>query len=162
MPIVVNATQEHITIKVGGHYFSFKPGGQKVINNPDVARFIQTDLTDSGLAVLPDLISESEEEVSVDELKAREEQQESLRQELCDQALDRYIDKHRKIIENNQISLKRDLEQANIKADPASYVSKGELEAMRLVAKYQRRAEDMHQAKVNEVNDLLNKIKKDK
>jgi hypothetical protein len=81
------------------------------------------------------------------------------RGQLIEQALERYVARHREIIYNNQVSLRRDLEVANIKADPAVFASKGEIESMRLVAKYQKRTEDAEQAKIDEVKKLMGQVK---
>lgn len=158
MPIVVNATQENISIKIAGNWFNWKPGQERVIHNKSIAHFIQMDRTDSGLAVLPDLVAD-DEEVTPEQLEERKKTFAETKAQLIDQALDRYIKKHRDVIYNNQVSLRRDLEQANIKADPAVFASKGEMESMRLVAKYQKSSEDQEAAKIAEVNRLMKPVK---
>jgi hypothetical protein len=54
--------------------------------------------------------------------------------------------------------MKQDLGKANIQADPAVFASKGELDAMRLVAKYQKTAEDTEQLKIDEVKKLMKNV----
>lgn len=158
MSTVVNCTQEHITVKIAGNYFSFKPMQERVIHNEAIARFIEMDLKSSGLVVLPELMKE-DEEISPEELDQRKLDGAARKAELMEQGLDRYVAKHREVIYNNQVSLRRDLEIANIKADPAAFASQGELEAMRLVAKYQKRTEDAEQAKIDEVKRLMGAVK---
>jgi hypothetical protein len=158
MPIVANATQENITVKIAGNYFTFKPGQERVIHNASIARFIEMDLKDSGLVVLPELMTE-DEEVTPEELEQRKIDGAERKKQILEEGLDRYVAKHREIIYNNQVSLRRDLEMANIKADPAAFASKGELDAMRLVAKYQKRSEDAEQAKIDEVKKLMGAVK---
>lgn len=162
MPIVVNATQEEIQIKIVGNYFKFGPGKAKTMNK-DLAMWIQTSegAKGCGLAVLPDIYEEGEEvyDVSSEELKTRQAAHDALRKEACENALHDYIEKYRRVIYNNQISLKQDLAKSNNPADPAAFASKGELEAMRLVAKYQKTAEDAEQNKINEVNKLMKNVK---
>jgi hypothetical protein len=161
MPIVVNATQEEITIKIVGNYFKFGPGKSKTMN-PDLAMFIQTSpgAKGCGLAVLPDLYQEGEEidDVTDADMKARRQHHEDLKKEACENALTDYIDRYRQVIHNNQVSLKQDLAKTNNPADPAAYISKGELEAMRLVAKYQKRAEDATQDSIDEVKRLMKNV----
>ena len=161
MPIVINATQEEIQIKIVGNYFKFGPGKAKTMN-ADIASWIQTNpgAKGCGLAVLPDLYAEGEEidDVSPAALKAREESQEELKKQACENALNEYIEKYRRVIYNNQVSLRQDLAQKNIQADPAAFASAGELEAMRLVAKYQKRAEDSEQEKIDEVKKLMKNV----
>jgi hypothetical protein len=154
MPIVINATQEPISIKIAGNYFTWKPGQERVIREASIAKNIEVDKKESGLAVLPDLMTD-DEEVSPEEFEARKVAQIELKQQLCEAALDRYVTHLRSIIANNQVSLRRDLEQKNIKADPAAFASKGEIDAMRLVAKYQKRSEDAEQAKIDEVKKIM-------
>lgn len=162
MPIVVNATQETITIKIVGNYFTFGPGKSKTLNK-DLALWIQTSegAKGCGLAVLPDMYQEGEEidDITDEDMKGRRAHLEELKVQACDDALQEYIKKHRQIIYNNQVSLRQDLEKQNIKADPAAFASKGELEAMRLVAKYQKRAEDAEQSKIDEVKRLMRNVK---
>lgn len=161
MPTVVNATQEEIQIKVVGNYFKFGPGKSKVMN-ADIASWIQTNpgAKGCGLAVLPDLYQEGEEidDVSTAEMKARKEAQEETKAQALESALHEYLEKYRRVIYNNQVSLKQDLGKANIQADPAVFASKGELEAMRLVAKYQKSAEDTEQLKIDEVKKLMKNV----
>lgn len=162
MPIIVNATQEELTIKIVGNYFRFAPGKSKTMNK-DLAMWIQTSegAKGCGLAVLPDLYQDGEEidDVSDEDMKKRMAHHESLKEEACTNALNDYIERYRKVIYNNQISLKQDLAKSNNPADPAAFVSKGELEAMRLVAKYQRKSEDQEQNKIDEVNKLMRNVK---
>lgn len=155
---VANATKEIITVKVAGNYFTFKPEQERVIHNDGIARFIEMELKDSGLCVLPSLMTE-DEEVSPEELEQRRLDGKEQKEIILAQALERYVTRHRGIIANNQISLRRDLEMANIKADPAAFASKGELDSMRLVAKYQKSADDAEQAKIDEVKKLMGAVK---
>lgn len=161
MPIVANATEENVTVKVAGNYFSFKPKQRRVIHNKDIANFIEIDLKHTGLAVLPELMTE-DEEVTPEQLEERKVAAKDTEDALISQALDRYVAHHRQIIANNQIHMRRDLESANIKADPAVFASTGELDSMRLVAKYQKRAEDAEQAKIDEVKKLMGAVKMNK
>ena len=158
MPIVANCTQETITVKVAGNYFTFKPGQERVIHQEAIARFIEMDLKASGLVVLPALMTD-DEEVTPEQLEERKLAGADHKKELLEQGLDRYVARHREVIYNNQVSLRRDLDMANIKVDPAAHASKGELDAMRLVAKYQKRTEDAEQSKIDEVKKLMGQVK---
>lgn len=158
MAVVINATQETITLRLRGNYFSWKPGQKKVIRDEELAHFIRTERGDSGLAVISELMRD-DEEVSPEELEERRAALITSEQEECAAALERYVQKHRRVIENNQISLRRDLEQRGIKADPAAFASAGEVESMKLVAKYQKRAEDAEATKIAEVKRLMDNVK---
>ena len=74
-------------------------------------------------------------------------------------ALQAYVQKKRDIVMNNQVSLQRDLDQKGFKYSAAVDVSEGELEAMRLVAKYDKKGKDDAQARADEVNRLIKEIK---
>lgn len=161
MPIVVNATQEKITLQLQGNYFTWEPGKEKVIHNESLARFIETNRPESGLAVLPDVMG-GEESLSTEEYAERMKEHNERKKEACELALNRYIEGLRKVIYNNQVSLRRDLEQANIKASPESFASEGELEAMRLVAKYKRSEDDKAAKRVEEAKKLMETINKGK
>lgn len=161
MPTIVNVTQEEIQTKIMGNWFTFKPGQKRVIHNKEIAEFIQKDRRDSGLAVLPELIGENEE-VSPEEFEQRKLNAVKEEEAICEEALNRYVQKYRDVVANNQIHLRRDLEMKNIKADPAVFASSGELAAMRLVAKYQKRAEDHEQQKIDEVKKLMENVNKGK
>ena len=158
MPTVVNVTEEPISVKVTGNWFSWKPHQERVIHNKSIANFIEMDCKDSGLAVLPELVAD-DEEITPEGLELRKLDMAETIATVKEQALERYVNKHRQVIYNNQVSLRRDLEQANIKADPASFASKGELDSMRLVAKYQKRSEDNEATKIAEVKKLMEQVK---
>jgi len=155
MSIVINATQEEVKLQLQGNFFTWKPGQERVIRNENLAKFIQTDRRGYGLAVIPDLMAD-DEEVSPEQLEARKKEHAAIKEAACEEALNSYISRLREVIYNNQVSLRRDLEQANIKSDPGSYASDGELAAMRTVAKYQRRAEDELKKRIQSDTDSFN------
>ena len=161
MAVVINATQETITLRLRGNYFTWNPSQKKVIRDEELAHFIMTERSDSGLAVISELVKD-DEDVTPEELEQRKLDGVGLEEAACHQALERYVSKHRDVVANNQISLRRDLEQKNIKADPAAFASTGELESMKLVAKYQKRAEDAEATKIAEVKKLMEQVNKGK
>lgn len=158
MARVVNATQEEINICLaGGNWFRFKPGQEKKMND-DVARFIATERKDSGLAVLPDLPENEDGDVSEEEMAQRKAEHDAAKEAAIQAALDGYLAFHRSVVYNNQVSLRMDLEQANMKVDPAKLASKGEINSMRILAKYQRAHEDKAEEQAKEFNDLARKV----
>lgn len=163
MPRVINATEETISIKLCGNYFTFKPGASKNMK-PELANFIQMDRRDSGLAVVPDLFGEDVDmaEMSDEQVQARKDELKEIEATAKEEALRAYLQKYRQVIANNTIHLRRDLEQANIKAAPESFVSDGELEAMRIVSRYQKKDEDKDQLRADEARKLIEKINKGK
>lgn len=157
MALVINATDEVINIKLCGNWFAFKPKQEKRMNE-DLARFVQTEKKGYGLAVLPEDFTEEESYDLTDAQKEEKRiQNKGSKESACEAALNEYIGRLRSLIANNQVSLRRDLEQANIKANPALFVAPGELDAMRLVEKYQRAHDDVAANRVEEVERLVAK-----
>ena len=162
MPIVINATEENVTVQVAGNYFSFKPGQRRIIRSNEIALFIQTERRGSGLAVLPDLTTLDEDngdvEVTPEQLEGRKAELASAEKIALQHALDGYIAHKRELIRNNQVSLAKDLARADYKYSPDVDISDGELDAMRLVAKYGKKDKDTAQDRLNEVEKLKKQI----
>ncbi len=163
MPIAINVTDEEIVLPVtGGHYFTFKPGAKKNITNPAVAEFIKQERKGSGIAILPDLRTEAEFEdpdsVSSEELKQREASMAAQVKQIKEDALADYTTRLRAVVRNNQVSLARDLARANYKHGPEHDMSDGELQAMKLLAKYDRKGKDAKQERLNEIEKLKKEI----
>lgn len=164
MPTVVNVTEEEITIQARGNWFKWKPGQRKVIRDKALAHFIELDRRGYGLAVLPDLITQEEAdgdvEVTDEELAERKKAAKAAEDEILRNALDAYIARHRDIIKNAQVSLARDLAHMDYKYDPANDYSDGEVNAMRLVAKYERKGKDAAAERTAEIKKLEREIAK--
>jgi hypothetical protein len=150
MPIVYNTTEEAQTFKVYGKWFTFSPGQKKAMSE-DIASFIGQERRDQGMMILPQEFEDSPEYATTEEGKAELER-------LKSQGVGHYIDFHRAIIRNNQISLRRDLGKGGTQIDPGTEVSPGELNSMRLVAKYQIKRNDEKQNNVDEVKKLMTAV----
>lgn len=153
MPLVMNATQEDQSFKAFGKWFSFKPL-QKKLMSEDMAMFISQQRRENGMVVLPADFEDPSFELT-EEGKAVLEKKKS-------EGIKNYVDHHRDIIYNNQVSLRKDLERQGNKVDPAVEISDGELKAMEIVARYQKQKEDSTQKKVDHVKSLLKDIEKGK
>lgn len=151
MGVIYNATRDEQTIRALGNWFTFKPGQIKVVND-NLATWISEHKKEHGLVALPQSFEEPEFKLS--------EEGKSLLELAQKEGLANYLAFHRSVIANNQISLRRDLEQANIKADPAIYASDGEMDSMRIVARYAASEDDAAQKKAEEVKELMKKVKK--
>ncbi len=164
MALIINATEENITIQVAGNYFNWKPGQEKTIRSPEIAQFIQTERRGFGLAILPDVLTAEEDagdvEVTAEELAERRKARDSKKKEACELALQDYIKRLRGVIANNQVYLRQDAARKGL---PEGYedheISDGELAAMRTVAKYDRKGKDAAQAQVDEVRKLKEQLK---
>lgn len=163
MALVINATEENVTIQVAGNYFNWKPGQEKTIRNEQIANFITTERRGSGLAVLPDVLTAEEDsgdiEVTAEELAARRAERDAGKKAACALALRDYINRLRDVIRNNQVYLRQD---ARAKGLPEGFedsqISDGEFEAMKLVAKYDAKGKDAAQERLDEVKKLKKQI----
>lgn len=149
MPIVYNATADEQSFQAHGKWFTFKPE-QKKIMSEEMALFISMERKANGMVVLPSEYEEPDYQTTP-EGQARLAK---LRQE----GVDNYINFHRDIIRNNQVSLRRDLERHGEKVDPAIEISEGELKSMEIVAKYQKIKGDSEQIKVDHVRELMKQV----
>lgn len=163
MALVINATEEHVTVQVAGNYFNWKPGQEKTIRSPEIANFIATERRGCGLAILPDVLTPDEEsgdvEITAEELAERRASRDGAKKAACAQALRDYIDHKRQIIKNNQVSLARDLARADYKYGPEHEMSDGEFLAMELVAKYDAKGKDASQERLDQIEKLKKQIK---
>lgn len=149
MALLYNTTLEEQHVKALGNHFTFKPGQIKMFQD-NVAHWIATMRREQGIVSLP-------AEFEDPEYKESEEGKKALATAKAE-GIKNYLEFHRKIVYNNQKSLKQDLEMANLKVDPATLATDGELESMRLVAKYQALKSDDEQKKVDEVKELMQQI----
>lgn len=163
MALIINATEEKVTVQVAGNYFNWNPGQEKTIRNNDIAQFIATERRGSGLAVLPDVLTAEEDsgdvEITAEELATRRTARDAGKKEACAIALRDYIDHKRQIIKNNQVSLARDLARADYKYGPEHEMSDGEFEAMELVAKYDLKGKDASQERLDAIEKMKKQIK---
>lgn len=147
MPVVYNPTAEVVKVQAFGNHFSFNPGQMKVMQ-PEIAQFLSIDKAYLGFVTLP-------EEVLEDKTAP-----ESVR--LIDEAkkmgVNNRINHLKRIISNLEVSLRRDLEQSNIKTDPLKYASEGELAAYRELAKYKFSQEDEGKKRMEEIEELKKTI----
>lgn len=150
MPFVFNATNETQTIKAAGNWISFKPKQVKSIYSEHVAHFICTERADKGLISVSDAFEDPQYALSA-EGKAELAEKETA-------GINNFIRSLEGRIYNNQVSLRQDLERANFKIDPAVLASEGELEAMRLLAKYRKVADESAQKRMDEVADLMKQV----
>ncbi len=162
MALVINATDEEISIQITGKWFTFTPAQRKTIRNASIARVIESDRRGCGLAVVQDLLTQEEDDgdvqINEEDLKQRKDERESQIKSACKSALDAYIARKRETIKNAQVSLARDLQRADYKYGAEHEYSDGEVDAMRLVAKYDKRGKDDIEKRLNEIKSLEKQI----
>jgi hypothetical protein len=149
MALIFNATNETQTVKAMGNWFTFKAKQIKLMQE-NIAGFLAMERADDGLVAIPDVFEDPEYKASPEgqELLAKYEQQ----------GIDAHVAHLRRIIYNNQVSLRQDLEKADLKIDPATLATDGELQAMKLLAFYQKAKDDSAQKRADEVRELMKTV----
>lgn len=151
MALIMNVTKEDQTFKALGNWFTIKAGKTKRFEK-QFADFIAQERKEYGLVALPEEFDDMDTDYkNSEEGKAKLEA-------LIKSGIESYLAYHRGIIYNNQVSLKMDLEKANLKVDPAVLASSGEIESMKIVAKYQKAQSDEDQKRIDEVKELMKTV----
>lgn len=149
MAIVFNATNELVTVKAHGNWFTFKPKQFKVMND-EIANFLVTARAEKGLVSLPN-------EFEDPSYSRSEEGQEILAKQEAE-GIARYLAKLTEIVNNNRISLKKDLQMKNIQTDPSAFMSDGEMYAMEKLAEYRFSGKDEQQKRIDRIKELSREL----
>lgn len=147
----MNCGIETQKFQVFGNYFELKPGALKLVQE-NVAKFVDIERKELGIVTLPESLEDPDFKASP-EGKALLE---SKRKE----GVDARCKKLEWIVYNLQVSLRQDLERANIKADPRGFASDGELAAMEELAKFRANKADETEIRIKRIKDLEDKLKK--
>lgn len=147
--VVYNATEEEVTVQAFGNYFTFKPKQVKILTD-SIGQFLIEKRFEDGIVGLP-VEFEDPDYRNTDEGK-------KILAAKTKEGIDRFLDKQRKIVNNNLQSLARDLEMANIHTDSRAMASDGELRAMELLAKYQSKEMDEQKKRLEEFDKLQKKL----
>lgn len=150
MGLVMNTTNEVQKTKVFGNYFEFKPGQIKSLEDR-ISHFIVTERRTQGFVGLPEEFSDPSFAATEDGKKVLAFKKK--------EGLESYLQSLRERVNNVEVSLRRDLEQKNIKADPRVFASDGEIEAYELLAAYQKGQNDEAEKKLKRLEELEKKIK---
>jgi tRNA U34 5-carboxymethylaminomethyl modifying GTPase MnmE/TrmE len=160
MARIWNPTEEKVETKIFGSFFTFAPGAFKNMSSHH-ADFIKMNRKETGLVVLSSKFDPMDEENYVEGYDKSPEGKAELI-EKKKEGIQNLLEHYEWIIYNNQVSLRNDLVKKDPHTDPiklaAIHASKGELEAMRLVSKYQKLKLDDQGAKVKEVEKLMSEI----
>lgn len=148
MPFIMNALDKKVAVRAYGQWFEFAPGAVKSIHNPAIAFKMATDLAYEGLVEVPDEVIENP--------TAPESVQK--RAELKTQGIRNRITALKKIINNLEVSLKKDLDMANLKMDPRTLASDGEIEAYKELATLAKFEREQELDRVKVIEELTEKI----
>lgn len=161
MAKVWNPTEETIRTKAYGNHFEFKPGAMKSMNR-HVSDFIAEKRRETGLVVLPPQFGPEDDNEEFVSGFAETAEGKAILAEKKKEGISALIKHHSWVIQNNQVSLKRDLAHYDPSNDPkrlaAVEASDGELESMRIVAKYKKLKLDEAETRANEVEKLLQDV----
>jgi hypothetical protein len=150
MGTIYNATNETQRVKVFGNYFEFKPGQMKSLDDK-FSQWLTMERGYLGLVPMPEEFTDPE--------YAKSEEGAQILAERKAAGVRAYTQWLRERIRNVEVSLRQDLEKANIKSDPRTWASDGEVEAYELLAKYQKQDQDATDAKAKKLAALEAKIK---
>lgn len=159
MPLVYNPTKELVSTKMQGAWFTFKPEMKKSMD-ADKCRYIEEARKETGLVILPNEFDPQSEHY----VEGYDKTPEGLAKlEECRlQGISNLLAHHYAIMKNNQVSLRRDMAHKYPDGDSkrltALEMSSGELESLKLVAKYQQFKQDGANTKLQEINKLLENI----
>lgn len=146
----MNTTEEPQHVSVFGNWFYFSPKQIKLMDE-DKVNFLTMRRQDMGFVRLPESLEDLDFRAS-DEGKR-------LIAEARKEGIAAYLDHHRKIVRNNQESLRQDLKMANIDTDPASLMSDGELASLNILVKYQDMEQDEAKKTADKANEMLKRLK---
>ena len=159
---VYNPLDEDVSLCIQGSWFNFPKGQLKSITQKDKVNFIARDRQYTGLVVLPPEFDPHDEEDRFIEGYEKTPAGKAVLEEARIKGINALIEFHMQVVRNNQVSLRQDLAHKYPSADAAKLAaldaSKGELESMRLVAKYKGKSSDNAQRKVDEIEKLMQDI----
>ncbi len=127
MPYIMNALNETVSVQAHGNWFSFKPMEIKMLHNAKLAEFLHQYRGENGLVEVPETLMEMD--------KTTQEYRDAI-QEKRKEGITKYIAKQQFIINNLEVSMRRDYEQSGQKGNYLGQASKGELAAYNQLAKY--------------------------
>lgn len=160
MPRIYNPTEEAVSLCIHGAWLQFPAGQLKNVTSPEKANFISRDRQYTGLRVLPEKFDPQSD--SFEEGYEKTAEGKAIMTAERNEGINKLIEYHMGIIRNNQVSLRQDLAHRYPSADAGKLAaldaSPGELESMRLVAKYKGKSSDNAQKKVEEIEKLMGEI----
>lgn len=149
--LIYNTLPQKQVVTVFGKYFEFSPNQIKLIHNEGVGAHLIMQKAYMGFVEVPDMCVETPD---TEEAKAAKSEARS-------RGIQNRITWLRGIIHNLEVSLKRDLEQANIKGDPLSYASNGELAAYKELKELKKFTADEGAARADEIKKLKEELNGD-
>lgn len=158
---VWNPTEENVSTRIHGSWFSFAPGAKKSFHRPGFGHFIEQNRKETGLVILPPQFNPNSDQF-IEGYESTAEGKKIL-EEKRTLGINNLIDFHLAVVRNNQVCLAQDIARQYGSPDTGARMakyeaSKGELESMRLVAKYKGKAQGHAQQKAEEIEKLMKQI----
>ncbi len=151
MAMIMNASSEVQHTTVHGNHFTLKPGQIKNFQD-SVGKFLAMERRYLGFVGLPEEFEEPAFQMTPEGKALIEAKRVEGVNNRC-----QYL---RQLIFNNQVSMKQDLDKADMKVDPRIFASVGEINAMEELAKYQAAKDDGDAEKIARIKALEAKIGK--
>lgn len=147
---IYNPTQKKVSARAFGSWFTFDVGQMKRMR-PDIGDFLAKEKGYLGLVEVESRLYDDKE------FLASEEGQQLLAKYKAE-GVEKRIRHLKGVVHNETVSLRKDLETANIKADPKVYMSDGGVEAMQELVGYQQASQDEEKSRVKKIRDLENAL----
>jgi hypothetical protein len=156
-----NPTEEHVSTKIHGNWFSWAPGAKKSMIGDAKAQFVEQERKETGLVVLPPQFNPNHEQYV--EGYDKTEEGKKILAEKRETGINNLIEYHLNIVRNNQVCLAQDYARHYGSPEAGSRMakydaSKGEMDSMRLVAKYKGKSSTNAQKKAEDIEKLMDQI----
>lgn len=150
MALVMSTDIENVKVQAFGNWFDFKPGQIKNMQ-PEIARFLTVDKKEYGFVSLPDTLEDEDRNSEVFKQAVAE---------ATTLGRNNIIAKLSRLRHNIEVSMKRDMEMANIKADPFTYVDdkKSAIAMYKKLAKFKDLESESTESELDELRQLKDKI----
>ena len=149
MALVLNALDRENKVTAGGNDFVFKAKQVKHFYNEDIAKFITSVRADQGFVLLPSELDDAERP----ELRTGPAY-EAVIAELTKRGVEAYCANLSRLIQNEKISLMKDLRQKNDPSDPRYYMHPNMVKNLEELTKYRVKNDDAEQRKVDKIKEL--------
>lgn len=157
--LIMNCLDDESYVTVGGNTFHFKPRQIKVFHNEDIGSMITRLKSEYGFVALPEELS------YIANLPPGRTFEDSVSEEHKDiievgrkAGIENYVKRLRTLVYNAQVSLDRDMKRADFKHDVRVEYSKGDIENIKELVKYQGKKEDETQSRIDLVKELEKKL----
>lgn len=158
MGLVLNCLDRENQVTIGGNTFTFAPKQVKMFYNNDISLAITMHRQHMGFSALPDDLEYLTLKTKTGELGEVAPEHKDAYNEARQAGISSYVENLRRLIYNEQVSLKMDLEKSNNKMDPRLLLSPKMLTNMEEVLKYQSRKEDAAATQLEKVKELEKKL----